>query len=128
VNFSKILGEKEGDRRLLLRVLAAGVDPGEAKLAQTHAKLESYEKHYRGRVTTYQRISLPLKSAYGRFVVLLYPHLDNESLPKTGWTYDGASLNTVWADQTDECDFSIHGDGRTRIRLVRKGGSVVAIR
>jgi hypothetical protein len=70
-----ILGEKEGNRQLLLRVLAAGAELSEAKLVQYDAKLEGYEKHARGNVTTYRRISLPLKSMNGHCVVLLYPQL-----------------------------------------------------
>jgi len=91
-----ILGEKVGNRRLLLRVLAAGTAPSEARLVQTDAKLESHEKHDRGKVTTYQRISLPLKSARGHFVILLYPHRGCQPLPATARSRDGAALRIAW--------------------------------
>jgi hypothetical protein len=118
------LGEKKGDRRLLLRVLAAGAEPSEARLIQTAAKLESHEKHDRGNVTNCQRISLPLKSVGGHFVILLYPHRGGQPLPATAWSRDGAALRIAWPDQMDEYSLSLGDDGRTRLRLVRESGGI----
>jgi hypothetical protein len=114
-----ILGEHEGNRRLLLRVLAAGCEPDEAKLVQTESKLESYEQELRGNVTTYQRISLPLRSVRGHFIVLLYSHRRGESLPTTAWTQDSTGLKVAWLDQADEYRLSTRDDGRTRLILSR---------
>jgi hypothetical protein len=120
-----VLGEKQGDRRLLLRVLAAGVEPSEAKMLQAEAKLESYEKHDRGSVTVYQRISLPLKSVLGHYAVLIYPHREGELLPTTAW--NGAQVKIDWTDQTDEYAFSVEADGRTRATLTRAGNVLAAV-
>jgi len=122
-----ILGEKVGSRRLLLRVLAAGVQSSKAKPVQTDAKLETYESHDRGNITTYQRISLPLKSVGGHFIVLLYPHHDGELLPTTAWTRASAGLKVVWPDQADNYVLSVGPDGRTRIRLDRQGLDTLAV-
>jgi hypothetical protein len=122
-----LLGEKEGDRRLLLRVLAAGTGPAEAKLVQTEARLESYEHEFRNNVITYQRISLPLKSVLGHFIILLYPHRDGESLPTTVWTRDGTRVNIAWPNQSDGYTVLKDNDGRTRVRLDRRGGGVLSL-
>ena len=112
-----VLGETEGDRRLLLRVLAAGAEPAEAGLLQAEAKLESYQNEFRNNVITYQRISLPLRSVRGHFVVLLYPHRKGQPLPATAWT--GPNLEVAWPGQVDVCSLSSGADGRTRVRLER---------
>jgi hypothetical protein len=123
-----ILGEKEGNRRLLLRVLAAGAEPSAAKLVQIEAKLESYDQERRGNVTTYQRISLPLRSVRGHFIVLLYPHRQGASLPTTAWTQDSTRLKVAWLDQTDEYRLSAGGDGRTRLVLRRQKVGELSVR
>jgi len=115
-----MLGEQDGTRRLLLRVLAAGCEPNEAKLVQTESKLESYEYVFRNNVITYQRVSLPLKSVCGYFMILLCPHRESESLPTTVWTQDSTELELAWPDQTDAYRLLPGDDGRTRLKLKRE--------
>jgi hypothetical protein len=120
-----LLGEKEGDRRLLLRVLAAGAEPSEAKLVQTEAKLESYEKHDRGNVSTYQRISLPLKSVHGHFIILLHPHCKGQPMPVTVWNRDRTQVTITIGDQMDVVGFAMTESGRTKVRISRNGEKIV---
>jgi hypothetical protein len=112
-----LLGERDGDRRLLLRVLAAGCAPDEAKLVQTESKLESYEHVFRNNVITYQRISLPLNSALGHFKVLLYPHRKGDLLPRTQLDHD--QLHIRVGTQRDHFHFQPAADGRTRLSMTR---------
>ncbi len=119
-----ILGEKEGDRRLLLRVLAAGDEPPEARLVQTEAKLESYEQERRGNVTIHQRISLPLKSVSGHFVVLLYPQCKGQPMPVTVWNQDRTQVTITIGDQEDVVTFTVSESGRTKVRISRSGEDI----
>jgi hypothetical protein len=105
------LGEKQGDRRLLLRVLVAGAEPFEAKLVQNDAKLESYEKHDRGNVTAYQRISLPLRSVSGHFIILLHPQCKGQPMPATVWNGDQTQVTITIGDQEDVVGFTVTESG-----------------
>jgi hypothetical protein len=120
-----ILGEKVGDRRLLLRVLAAGAEPSEARLVQTEAELESYEKHDRGNVTTCQRISLPLKSVHGHFVILLYPQCKGQPMPVTVWNRGRTQVTIAIGDQKDAVTFLTTEADRTAIGITRNGKDIV---
>jgi hypothetical protein len=120
-----VLGEKEGNRRLLLRVLATGAEPSEARLVQTEATLESYEEHDRGHVTTYQRISLPLKSVSGHFIILLYPQRKGHPMPVTVWNRDRTQVTITIGDQEDIVTFAKAESGRTTLRTTRNGKDIV---
>jgi len=114
-----VLGEQDGDRRLLLRILAAGVAPADSRRLQTEAGLESFEKEDRGRVTACQRISLPLNSTIGHFKILFYPHRKGDPLPRTQLDHD--QLHMQIGSQRDLFRFQSATDGRTRLSMTRNG-------
>jgi hypothetical protein len=120
-----VLGEKDGDRRLLVRVLAAGSNTSEAKLTQAEARLETYQKEHRGRVTHYQRLTLPLEAVVAHYVVLLYPLRHGAALPETRWS--GRQLTLKLPGQTDTFDFAPDDDGRTRVKVARAGKTVLDV-
>jgi hypothetical protein len=122
-----VLGEKEGDRKLLVRVLAAGSETLEAKLTQTEATLETFQKEHRRNITTHKRISLPLEAVIGTYKVLLFPFHSDDKLPETIWSDGGKTLAVRWPDHRDVFEFSAGKDGRTRITLTRDGQETVRL-
>jgi hypothetical protein len=121
-----VLGEKDGNRRLLVRVLAAGSDAAEAKRLQTESKLETYQKEHRGRVTHHQRLILPLESVVGHYVVLLHAFRAGDPIPDTTWA--GSKLTIALPGQRDVLDFTAGNDGRTRLTLERDGADIAVVR
>jgi hypothetical protein len=87
--------------------------------------LEEFEAKVPEYLTRYQRISLPLKSVCGHFVVLLYPHRKGEPLPTNVWS--DAHMRIGWRDQTDEYAFSAAADGRTRASVTRNGKHLAVV-
>ena len=122
-----ILGEKDGDRRLLVRVLDAGRDAGQASGTRTNSRLETFETKTRRGSARHQRVVLPLRAAAGAFRVLLAPHRKGQPLPETTWNADRTRLTIAWGAGKDEVAFAAGADGRTRLALSRDGQRVVSL-
>jgi len=121
-----LLGDEPG-RRLLVRVLAAGSSPAEAKGTADGAKLETFEKTFRNRTTTHQRLTLPLRAVVGHFKILLLPLREGESPPQTTLSADGTTLSIIRAKQKDTFTFHVAKDGRTRVTMKRDGKQTLTV-
>jgi hypothetical protein len=122
-----LLGEKDGSRRLLVRVLQVDGAAG-APAREVASKLETYKvKHDARRNKTHMgnRLIISTRSVEPRFKVLLYPHRKGDALPAASWGDAGARVGIVWEDQADSFLFSQGDDGRTRF-VVTRGGKTIA--
>ena len=119
-----VLAEADGQRRLLVRVLAVGKAPAEAALTREQARLEVYKTERRGKTHEFPRLVVPLEGAGGTFKILLYPHRKGDALPETAWSDDGRSLAVSCGDQADTFVFKRGEDGRTRLALSQDGKTV----
>jgi hypothetical protein len=52
------------------------------------------------------------RSVEPKFVVLLYPHLQGEEVPKTSWNEARTQLTLSWKDRTDTYQVSVTAEGR----------------
>ena len=116
-----VLAEAEGDRRLLVRVLAAGAGSAEAHVTRDGAKLEEYETVHRNKSTLRRRIVLPLRAVTGTYKVMLHAFRKGAPLPETAWSDGGKQLTVTWPDGKEVYDFATGNDGRTRFALKRAG-------
>ena len=121
-----ILGDDDG-RRLLVRVLAAGANPSEAKLTRTEARLETLEKTTRRGTSKHRRLVLPLRAVAGRYRVMLYPFRKGDPLPRTVWDERREKLTIAWPDQRDTYDVVLGPSGRTRLALARGGKRILDV-
>ena len=121
-----LLGDETG-RRLLVRVLAAGSSEAEAKRTAAGAKLETFEKTFRNRTTTHQRLVLPLRAVVGHFKILLLPLREGDSPPQTTLSADGTTLSITRAKQKDRFTFRAANDGRTRVTMKRDGIQILTV-
>ncbi len=124
--FDVILGEKEGDRRLLLRVLQVGRNEGQRTAAFGGTVLEEYTLGEGARATTDSRLRVPLNDVIGAFKVMLLPHRKGQPLPAI--TFNGETLTVEWPDRLDELTFALGPDGRTRVTLVQDGKTTVNVK
>ena len=116
----------ETDRRLLVRVLAAGSNASEAKLTQTGAKLDTYTHTRRGRQYSHRRLVLPTRGVRGHYVVMLYPLRKGQAPPATAWK--GKSLTVTLGNQRDVFDFAVGKDGRTRVTISQNGKPIARVK
>jgi hypothetical protein len=68
-----------------------------------------------------KRLVIPARSAEPRFKILLYPHMEGDSLPDVLWNEDRSACELVFSDQSDRMIFAPAADGRTALSLSRDG-------
>ncbi len=120
---SIILAEKEGDRRLLIRVIDLKGGDGEGGYVETAAgfgwSVRVYERWHEN------RLILPSHSVAPDYKILLYPHRAGGELPVT--RLKGNTLTVSWSDQVDVYSLSRSPEGATTFKLERKGGGSIEL-
>ncbi len=109
-------------RHLLVRVLDA------AQLGETPAVVERVAVPNPPQSDiSLNRFHLTSEAVSPSFKLLLFPHLDGQSLPATKWNDKRDQLSITWPDQTDTVRFTSGNDGRTRVKLTREGSESVSL-
>ena len=114
-------------RRCLVRVLAAGDKPIDADVLKA-AGLDVYEYERRGKKYRHNRLLVPVRSAVGRFRVLIFPYRQGTEPPGTAWSADGRTLTVEIGKQKDTFTFTDAADGRTRLALKRGGKHLLTLK
>lgn len=117
---SILLAEKDGDRRLLIRLIDLKGGDGTGAYVETGAGYGWSDRLYERWHET--RLILPSHSVAPDYKILLYPHRDGDELPST--TLKGDRMTIAWSDQNDVYILSRSPNGATNFTLERKGSKV----
>lgn len=115
-----VLKERQGDRRLLIRLLECA---GEITDDGRPARLETYVRNARWQRLG-KRLVIPSRSVAPNYKLLLYPHRRGEPKPVTSWSTDRSELRVEWPGQRDRVRFATDADGRTGFRVTRSEGEL----
>ncbi|WP_338877337.1 hypothetical protein WBJ53_33220 (plasmid) [Spirosoma sp. SC4-14] len=121
---SIILGEKNGDRKLLVRFVDAITTD-----KSVNAVLEDFAANYQlagqsRTVVTNPRLRVSTTCKAPDFKVLLFPFRTEADLPQTSWNTDKTRLTVSWNGQVDKYTCTKGPDGRTRLTLQRAGNVI----
>jgi hypothetical protein len=106
----------EKRRHLLVRVLDA------SHLAETPAVVERVAVPNPPQPdVSLNRFHLMSQAVSPGFKILLFPHVEGQSLPVTKWNETRDVLTVSWQDQTDVIRTTTGEDGRTRLEIRRDG-------
>jgi hypothetical protein len=114
-----IVKERNGDRRLLLRVFTEGGESQPAYVDNHSATVAL--RGLAANAQTQPRLVIPVKATTLRLKVLLFAYREGESLPVTVWTTDHAALSVGWMDQRDSVRFTQAKDGSSVASVTRDG-------
>ena len=118
-----ILGEKNGNRRLLVRVLD-GADASGTATAE-HAGAETKVQGMAAPLTmTIYRLTIPTRAKVFGSKVLLYAFREGEDLPGGSWNPRTGLASILWPDQKDSLQFAKQASGRTQISVSRNGETI----
>jgi hypothetical protein len=114
---SIIIAEKEGDRRLLVRLIDVKGGDGTQAYYETGAgfgwSARVFERWHENRLV------IPSYSIAPDFKIMLYPFRKGGELPKT--TLSGNSMTIAWPDQKDVYELGRSPGGATTFTLKRRG-------
>lgn len=120
---SILLAEKEGDRRLLIRLIDIEGGNGIDAYYETSAGYgwsDRIFERWHG-----NRLIIPSYSVAPNYKILLYPHREGDELPVT--TLDGDRMTIAWSDQRDVYTLSRSPKGATNFTLNRAGTDVFSL-
>jgi hypothetical protein len=119
-----VVAEKNGNRRLLLRVLTDGEPAGDAYTENYSATvaLRSLIPFAQG----VYRLVIPVQDSALRMRVLLYPYREGEQLPASSWSPDHRRLSVEWPEQKDSIFFTVDGAERTGLTVLRNGKQILS--
>lgn len=117
---SIILAEKDGDRRLLIRLIDIKGGDGLGAYVETGAGFgwsdRLFERWHEN------RLIIPSYSVAPDYKILLFPHRKGDELPQTSLV--GDRMTIAWPDQKDEYTLSRSPAGATNFALSRAGKEV----
>ena len=117
-----VLKERQGDRRLLVRLLeCAGdiTDDGRPAQLQTYVRSARWQR-------LGKRLVIPSRSVTPNYKLLIYPHRRANQLPATRWNSDRSVLEVGWTGQQDTITFATDAEGRTGFTVFRHEGRQAA--
>jgi hypothetical protein len=118
-----ILAEKNGNRRLLLRVFDGPDASGEA-VAEHLGEDYKLQNNPTQHVLVY-RLTIPEKATTYASKVLLYAFHEGDPLPATTWNSATGKATVRWSgEEDDELDFKTGADGRTGVVVLREGKQI----
>ncbi len=121
---SIIIAEKDGDRRLLVRLIDIDGGNGNGAYYETGAGFgwsdRIYERWHEN------RLIIPSYSVAPNYKILLYPFREGDELPRT--TLDDDRMTIAWSDQEDVYELGRSPDGATNFTLTRDDGNTFELR
>ena len=117
-----ILSEKDGNRRLLVRVFDASDASGTAVAEHVGAEYKLQGNPTQKPIL--YRLTIPTKTTTYASKVLLYAFHDGEPLPSSSWNEKTGKATVAWMGLKDEVNFNQGHDGHTSVAVKRDGKDI----
>mgnify|MGYP000234544714 CR=1 FL=1 len=118
---------KADKRRLLVQVIDSDVDsPSDGMAIRIDQSSIGNKAFDQGNL--HKRLLVSARSKEPRFKILLYPHMEGESMPDILWNQRHDSVVIKTPEQADVWSFGSVAEGRTAMTLARDGKTIASVK